>query len=32
MKVAPLCPTLCDPIDCVACQAPLLMEFSKQEY
>ena len=26
------CPALCDPMDCVACQAPLSMEFSKQEY
>ena len=25
------CPTLCDPVD-VACQAPLCMEFSRQEY
>ena len=25
------CPTLCDPIDCIAHQAPLSMEFSKQE-
>ena len=24
-------PTLCDPMDC-SCQAPLSMEFSKQEY
>ena len=24
--------TLCDPVDCVACQAPLFMEFSRQEY
>ena len=29
--VAKLCPTLCDPVD-VACQAPLSMEFSRQEY
>ena len=28
----PLCPTLCDPIECVACQAPLSMGFSRQEY
>ena len=26
------CPALCDPMDCVACQAPLSMEFSKKEY
>ena len=26
------CPTLCDPMDCVACQAPLSMELSRQEY
>ena len=26
------CPTLCDPMDCVAHQAPLSMEFSRQEY
>ena len=25
------CPTLCDPVD-VACQAPLSMRFSRQEY
>ena len=24
--------TLCSPMDCVACQAPLSMEFSRQEY
>ena len=30
--VAQLCPTLCDPMDYIACQAPLSMEFSKQEY
>ena len=28
---AQLCPTLCDPMDCSP-QAPLSMEFSKQEY
>ena len=28
---AQLCPTLCNPMDC-ACQAPLSMEFSRQEY
>ena len=27
------CPTLCDPMDCIAAhQAPLSMEFSRQEY
>ena len=26
------CPTLCDPMDCIAQQAPLSMEFSRQEY
>ena len=26
------CLTLCDPVDCVACQAPLSMGFSTQEY
>ena len=26
------CLTLSDPIDCIACQAPLSMEFSRQEY
>ena len=26
------CPTLCNPMHCVACQAPLFMEFSRQEY
>ena len=30
--VSQLCPTLCDPMDCVARQAPVLMEFSRQEY
>ena len=30
--VAQPCPTLCDPMDYIACQAPLSMEFSKQEY
>ena len=29
--VAQLCPTLCDPMD-LAHQAPLSMEFSRQEY
>ena len=32
VKVTHLCPTLCDPIDYIACQAPLSMEFSTQEY
>ena len=32
VKVALLCLTLCDPMDCIAHQAPLSMEFSKQEY
>ena len=27
-----LCPTLCDPMDCIARQAPLSMGFSRQEY
>ena len=27
-----LCPTLCDPMDYIAHQAPLFMEFSMQEY
>ena len=26
------CPTLCNPMNCIACQAPLSMEFSRQEY
>ena len=26
------CPTLCDFMDCIACQAPLSMAFSRQEY
>ena len=30
--VTPLCLTLCDPMGCVAHQAPLSMEFSMQEY
>ena len=30
-SVANLCSTLCDPMDC-SCQAPLSMEFCKQEY
>ena len=31
-SVAQSCPTLCDPMDCVAHQPPLSMEFSRQEY
>ena len=31
-KSLQLCPTLCDPMDCIACQAPLSMGFSRQEY
>jgi len=30
--VAWWCPALCDPMDYIACQAPLSMEFSRQEY
>ena len=26
------CPTLCDPMDWIACQAPLSMGFSRQEH
>ena len=26
------CPTLCNPVDCTACQASLSVEFSRQEY
>ena len=29
---AQLCPTVCNPMDRMACQAPLSMEFSRQEY
>ena len=32
MVVAKSCPTLCDPMDCKARQAPLSMGFSWQEY
>ena len=32
VKVAQSCPSLCNPMDCVACQGPLSMEFSRQEY
>ena len=31
-SVAQLCPTFCDPMDCVAHQAPPSMGFSKKEY
>ena len=31
MLVFQLCPSLCDPMDCVARQTPLSMEFSKQD-
>ena len=31
-KSLQLCLTLCDPMDCIACQAPLSMGFSRQEY
>ena len=31
-SVTQLCPTLCDPMDCVGCQSPLFMRFSGQEY
>ena len=31
-EVAQLCPTLSDPMDCIACQAPPSMGFSRQEY
>ena len=30
--VAQLYSTLCDPMNCIACQAPLSMEFSRREY
>ena len=26
------CPNLCYPMNCVACQAPLSLEFSRQDY
>ena len=32
VKVAQPCPTLCDPMDDIAHQAPLSMGFSRQEY
>ena len=31
-SVAQLCPTLYNPMDCVACQPPLSMGISRQEY
>ena len=31
-KLLQSCPILCDPMDCIACLAPLSMEFYKQEY
>ena len=31
-KLLQSCPTLCDPMDCIACHAPLFMGFSRQEY
>ena len=31
-EVAQLCPTLCDPVDYIANQAPPSMGFSRQEY
>ena len=30
--VAQLCPTLCDPMNYIACQTHLSMDFSRQEY
>ena len=30
-KLLQLCPTLCDPMDCIASQDPLSIGFSKQE-
>ena len=32
VKLAQSCLTLCDPMDCIALQAPLSMGFSRQEY
>ena len=32
LKVTQLCPTLCDPMDCVAYQIPPSMGFSRQGY
>ena len=31
-EVAQSCPTLCDPVDCIAHQAPRSLGFSRQEY
>ena len=31
-KLLQSCLTLCDPVNYIACQAPLSMEFSRQEY
>ena len=31
-EVAQSCPTLCNPMDYIACQAPPSMGFSRQEY
>ena len=31
-EVAQSCLTLCNPVDCIADQAPLSMEFSRHEY
>ena len=30
--IAQSCPTLCNPMDYIACQAPLSIEFFRQEY
>ena len=32
LLVTQSCLTLCNPVDYIACQAPLSMEFSRQEY
>ena len=32
MLVAQSCLTLCNPMECVACQAPLSKGFSRQDY
>ena len=32
LKSLQLCPTLCDPMNCIAHQAPLSMELSRQEH
>ena len=31
-SVTQSCPTLCGPMDCIACHAALTMRFSRQEY